>query len=96
LAARRRSCRSLGCDLDADIPAPPPSENDSLRSGLAEVMTSLSPDQREVVLMRFVDDMTLAEIAQALRMPIGTVKSKLHRALERLQHDPRTRAYFQP
>lgn len=95
LAARRRSCRSLGCELDADVPAPPPSENDGARSSLAEVMAGLSPDQREVVLMRFVDDMTLAEIAQALRMPVGTVKSKLHRALERLQNDPRTRAYFQ-
>lgn len=95
LAARRRNCRSLGCGLEADVPAPPPSETEGLRSGLAEVIAALSPDQREVVLMRFVDDMTLAEIAGALRMPIGTVKSKLHRALERLQSDPRTRAYFQ-
>jgi RNA polymerase sigma-70 factor (ECF subfamily) len=95
LAARRRNCRSLGCELEADVPAPPPSDNEGLRSGLGEVMAALSPDQREVVLMRFVDDMSLAEIAGALRMPIGTVKSKLHRALERLQSDPRTRAYFQ-
>jgi len=95
LAARRKGRRSLGCELDADVPAPPSGENEGIRSGLAEVMAGLPEDQREVVLMRIVDDMRLAEIAGALRIPIGTVKSKLHRALERLQNDSRTRRYFQ-
>jgi RNA polymerase sigma-70 factor (ECF subfamily) len=44
--------------------------------------------------MRFVDDMALDEIAVALEIPVGTVKSRLHRALETLRDDPRARVYF--
>jgi RNA polymerase sigma-70 factor (ECF subfamily) len=40
------------------------------------------PDrQRAVFLLRFVEEMTLEEIAQATELEIGTVKSHLHRAL---------------
>jgi len=44
--------------------------------------------------MRFVDDMTLAEIALALEIPEGTVKSRLHNALATLHDNPRARRYF--
>ncbi len=74
--------------------APAVRQDDPLRTELAQVMASLSDDQREIVLMRFVDDLTLAEIAEALSLPIGTVKSKLHRALQRLRDDPQTKRYF--
>ena len=64
------------------------------RSELAAVLNILSVEQREVLLMRFVDDMDLKEIAAALNIPIGTIKSRLHRALETLRQDGRTRNYF--
>lgn len=64
------------------------------RSELAAAMATLSEEHREVVLMRFVDGMTLAEVATALRVPIGTAKSRLHNALRKLRDDPRTREYF--
>ncbi len=41
--------------------------------------------------MRFLDDMSLEEIAQALDTPLNTVKSRLYRALDALREDPRTR-----
>ncbi|MBC8468275.1 MAG: hypothetical protein H8D56_02285 [Planctomycetes bacterium] len=44
--------------------------------------------------MRFVDDMSLQEIAAALNIPLGTVKSRLHHALQRLRDDRRTKEYF--
>ena len=40
--------------------------------------TALSPERREVLTLRFVDDLSLAEIAVALDVPLGTVKSRLH------------------
>ena len=77
-----------------ELPAPASKETQSSRSELADVLTVLPDEQREVLLMRFVDDMTLQEIATALNIPIGTVKSRLHHALQRLRHDRRTRDYF--
>ncbi|MCY3021385.1 MAG: RNA polymerase sigma factor [Planctomycetota bacterium] len=40
--------------------------------------------EREVVLLHFYDNMTLAETAAALGVALGTVKSRLHAALKRL------------
>jgi RNA polymerase sigma-70 factor (ECF subfamily) len=64
------------------------------RSELSAVLNILPEEQREVLLMRFVDDMELKEIAAALNIPTGTIKSRLHRALETLRRDGRTRNYF--
>jgi len=57
----------------------------SERSGVAEIIRGLPPDQREIISLRYVDGMKLAEIARAMEMPLGTVKSSLHRALEALR-----------
>jgi len=92
LNIRRRRTGQADEDVLAAIPdsaAAPTS-----RAELAAALAALPAEQREVVLMRFVDDMSLEEIAQALKVPTGTVKSRLHRALESLRHDPRTRDYF--
>jgi len=46
-----------------------------------------------VVMMRFFEEMTLAEIAAVLHVPLGTVKSRLHHgisALRNLRPAPRT------
>jgi RNA polymerase sigma-70 factor (ECF subfamily) len=42
----------------------------------------LSVNQRSIFLMRFAEDMELAEIAAAIHMPLNTVKTHLHRALK--------------
>jgi RNA polymerase sigma-70 factor (ECF subfamily) len=69
-------------------------ETEHSRSELAAVLAILPQEQREVLLMRFVDDMSLQEIAAALNIPIGTVKSRLHNSLRILRCDRRTRDYF--
>ena len=61
---------------------------------LGLVLKALPGKQREVVLMRFLDDMELKEIAVALKIPLGTVKSRLSNALQVLRENPRTQAYF--
>jgi len=92
----RRHNRPLGGEAQAveQAVAPPAEDASASRSELAAVMAALPEAHREVVLMRFVDDLSLAEIAQALDIPLGTVKSRLHNALEALRHDERTRRYF--
>jgi RNA polymerase sigma-70 factor, ECF subfamily len=42
----------------------------------------LSDRQRTVFLLRFVEEMQLEEIAEAMDLKLGTVKSHLHRAIE--------------
>jgi len=64
------------------------------RSELAAVLAILPEEQREVLIMRFVDDMSLQEIAAALNIPVGTVKSRLHNSLNALRSDRRTKDYF--
>jgi RNA polymerase sigma-70 factor (ECF subfamily) len=44
--------------------------------------------------MRFVDGFTIDEIAAALNIPTGTVKSRLHKALRTLRENPKTKQYF--
>jgi len=55
----------------------------------------LSDEHREVLLLRFVDGLSLSEIADTMNIPLGTVKSRLHNALAFLRHDPRTKVYFE-
>lgn len=50
-----------------------------------ETVAQLSGRQRSVFLLRFVDEMELADIATATGMHVGTVKSHLHRALATLR-----------
>jgi RNA polymerase sigma-70 factor (ECF subfamily) len=62
---------------------------------LAFVLAGLSEEHREVLLLRFVDCLSLAEIAEAIEIPLGTVKSRLHNALELLRQDERTKEFFE-
>ena len=96
LALNTRRKRSGRTDDEALLEVPDPATPQTSRAELAAVLATLADDQREVVLMRFVDGMTLDEIATALDVPTGTVKSRLHRALQILRDDSRTRDYFLP
>lgn len=44
-------------------------------------MAALNPDERVVVVLHFWADLTLEAVAERLSWPVGTVKSRLHRAL---------------
>jgi RNA polymerase sigma-70 factor (ECF subfamily) len=47
----------------------------------------LSVEHREVLTLHFLEDMRLEEIAQVLRCPLGTVKSRLHYAKQALRQE---------
>jgi len=76
-------------------PPPDPAAAERMQ-GLAELMESLPVGQREVLLLRFADGLSLAEVAQALQVPLGTVKSRLHNAIEAMRGDERAEKYFGP
>jgi len=95
-AARRRSGRFRsdeealeGARASAEGPGP------GGREDLVRVLRGLPEAQREVLLLRFSDGLSLEEVATALDLPVGTVKSRIHYALAALREDPRTRRYFE-
>jgi RNA polymerase sigma-70 factor (ECF subfamily) len=48
-------------------------------------MGRLTPQQREVFVLRFVEDMSVEEVAAAMGREVGTVKTHLHRAVQRIR-----------
>jgi len=93
---RRMNPQLQGSGEEPDIPIPArPEAQDPItaRGEVALMLRGLSDAHREIVLMRFVDDMSLEEIADALAIPLGTAKSRLHHALASLREDPRFRKY---
>ncbi len=57
----------------------------ALRLDLAAACAALPPEQRAVLLLCLGCDFTQAEAAEALSMPLGTVKSHIARGREKLQ-----------
>ena len=91
IAARRKNERFVSEDAVSDMPAA-----SAAQEGLTELLAHLPAEQREVLLLRFVDGMSMEEIAAVVRIPAGTVKSRLHYALKALREDPTTRMLFEP
>ncbi len=59
------------------------SVNDS--EALLAALARLKPDRRAIFLMHHVEEVSVLEIAEALQIPEGTVKSRLHTARQQLQ-----------
>lgn len=91
---KRKANRHVGDDEILGELAAPPEARGQGREELASALKKLSQEQREVVLMRFVDSMSLEEMAKALKISASTVKSRLYRGLETLRNDPKTQDYF--
>jgi len=55
------------------------------RAEVAEVLLKLEPNYREVLTLRFHEELSLEEIASVTRAPLSTVKSRLYRGLAALK-----------
>lgn len=49
-------------------------------------MRDLSPEDRRLLQLRYVADLTQSAVAEQLGMPEGTTKVRLHRLRKRLRH----------
>ena len=66
--------------------SPARSAEDVERSiAVRRAVTTLPPDLRQVVVMKEFEELTFQEIAEALELPLSTVKSRLYTALRQLQ-----------
>ncbi len=70
---------------EATIAAPIPTVTSVDVLDLQRALQNLAPEQREVLLLVALEDMTYAEVSTALGIPIGTVMSRLSRGRERLR-----------
>jgi RNA polymerase sigma-70 factor, ECF subfamily len=57
------------------------------KSALKQALGVLSPEHQEVLVMHYYLDLPLSGSAETLGMREGTVKSRLHRALQKLQKE---------
>lgn len=82
LNALRSERRLVGLDAAGEMPA-----NEAVPSdpALLRAVEALPIDQRVVVTLRFGLDLTPSEIAAAIGVPVGTVGSRLARALDQLR-----------
>lgn len=92
----RRGCRREEPTLPPRGPLPravpflPPEEAAlaaEARWTLQGALARLDPHHRQALVLKYYRDLSDAEIARVLRCPVGTVKSRLHRARELLRRD---------
>jgi RNA polymerase sigma-70 factor (ECF subfamily) len=70
---------------DAPLPAKDAFAPALARDAIARALPKLTPEQRIVVVLRYWRDLSVEEIAERVRIPSGTVRSRLHYALRTLR-----------
>ena len=85
-----RQKATLDVDMDCELPDSHPDTDVQVEQNLAcqqvrTALQTLTPDQRQVITLHFLEGWDLAEIASSLRKPIGAIKSLQHRGLQSLQ-----------
>lgn len=82
---RRGRPESIETVEDARLATPPEQASGIEQGDIMALVASLPEDQRAVLLLIGVEDLTYAEAAAVLDVPLGTVMSRLSRARERLR-----------
>jgi RNA polymerase sigma-70 factor (ECF subfamily) len=80
--------RKVGLDVEIDeetLAARIPTVTGTDVMDLQRALARIAPEQREVVLLVALEDMSYADVSRALGIPIGTVMSRLSRGRERLR-----------
>ena len=104
LSDRRRRRPATGlAESSAEVAADPihadptlPAERAEREAAVQRALLALAPDHRAVVVMKDLEGLRYEEIAEALGIPIGTVRSRLHRARGELREKLRGIADGEP
>jgi RNA polymerase sigma-70 factor (ECF subfamily) len=75
-------------DASTESPAAAAERRDMARA-LERAIARLRPDYREAVVLRYVEGLAYQEICEVLALPVGTVKTNLHRARKELAESMR-------
>jgi len=82
MTARRRPTENLD---DVQLLASQPGMSDETRLALEKALHSLTPEEREIVSLKYFSGLSYDELAVHLQIPRGTVMSRLFNARQRLQ-----------
>jgi len=82
---RQRSKRRTVDVEDVNLESGDPFRAALARDAIGRALSSLSQELRMVVVLRYWGELSLAEIAERLGIPVGTVKSRHHAALRALR-----------
>ena len=69
----------------APPPGPAPAADRDRSSRIEEIIRELPSDERVIVVLRFYDHASYQEIAEILKIPLGTVKWKMHETIKKLR-----------
>ena len=88
-ARRRGKVVDLGpallAEIDGRVQTPDESAAVAERDAVSRAFDRLSPDDRIVIALRYWRDLSVDSVAVRLSIPVGTAKSRLHHALQRLR-----------
>lgn len=56
-----------------------------LQQKVQEAISSLSPSYRTIMILRYIEDLSLQEISEILQLPVTTIKTRIHRGREALR-----------
>ncbi|HET7735185.1 MAG TPA: SigE family RNA polymerase sigma factor [Nocardioidaceae bacterium] len=82
---RRRKLQEVPLEYGAHRPGP--AEDSDLRISLRDALTTLTPRQRSVIVLRYYDDLTEVQTAAVLDIAPGTVKSMTREAFAKLRQN---------
>lgn len=88
LRMRYAVCNEVGLDV-SQLPDLSGDEAGNVEPDLArldEALYALPVVEREVLVLFYLKELSLLELADVLAVPVGTVKSRLHRARQLLRH----------
>jgi RNA polymerase sigma-70 factor (sigma-E family) len=85
---RRKPWREEPTDLLPETALPDETDDVAVRDALLSALATLNRRQRAVVVLRYYEDLSEAEIAAVLGCSTGTVKSAASRAMVRLRDAP--------
>ncbi|MEM6257012.1 MAG: RNA polymerase sigma factor [Planctomycetota bacterium] len=102
LSLKKKAKRAQGDASDEALKAQPgrdpagdPAKADSA-DDLNALLSGLPDTQREVLMLRFIDGLSLEEVGTVMGIPLGTVKTRIHHAIRKLRESEKAKKYFEP
>jgi RNA polymerase sigma-70 factor (ECF subfamily) len=86
-SSQRRHIPLDGTEVIADGTADPARnvEHKEIQQRVQQALNNLDPEDARIILLRDLQDVPYEEVAEMLDIPVGTVKSRLHRARQALR-----------